>query len=415
MDEQFPDPFGEAFSHLGQRITQAVSLAAAAGQQFWDWRAQHKAARAAKDKERERRYRELEEVALDDAREIWKHALNPVWRADADLESVAHAWGAALQFGDDKYRDANEAEAVVIERLAADLARNGSDPEPYEQAEADARRARAAANYAKEAAAAMDACEARLRELHPHAMSHYDRFRANDFSRADAMWASASFFDRDPNIKPIGPNSQLERGGPEPAPRPGNGDDMPASPESGFTRSEWETWKTEVRARAALARLEDRALRADRGVLSKDDLRTALESAIELPNLSDAALDRLVEEHMRQRATSQGERSFEQSLAATAERERAAHLGQAKDDPRTVLDERTDELADAGRTTSRADAATARAYASRNAAVFLSLERAGQGDIRSSVHDAARRRSTSVPSDTKRTPPATGPHHRPGR
>lgn len=72
---------------------------------------------------------------------------------DASLGEVAHAWGSAL---------------------------------PYENAD-------------PQAAAALDACERRLRELHPHAMGIYDRLRQNEgLSRADAMRTAAPEFLKRP-------------------------------------------------------------------------------------------------------------------------------------------------------------------------------------------------------------------------
>ena len=75
---------------------------------------------------------------------------------DASLGEVAHAWGSAL---------------------------------PYEHVDA-------------RAAAALDACERRLRELHPYAMGIYDRLRQNEgLSRADAMRTAAPEFLKRPAPK----------------------------------------------------------------------------------------------------------------------------------------------------------------------------------------------------------------------
>ena len=76
---------------------------------------------------------------------------------DASLSEVAHAWGSAL---------------------------------PYENAD-------------PRAVAALDACERRLRELHPHAMGIYDRLRTNEgLNRADAMRTAAPEFLKHPRRAP---------------------------------------------------------------------------------------------------------------------------------------------------------------------------------------------------------------------
>jgi len=76
---------------------------------------------------------------------------------DASLGEAARAWGSAL---------------------------------PYENAD-------------PRAAVTLDACEMRLRELHPYAMGIYDRLRQNEgLSRTDAMRSAAAEFLKHPRPRP---------------------------------------------------------------------------------------------------------------------------------------------------------------------------------------------------------------------
>ena len=90
------------------------------------------------------------------ARANWAPALHPEWLADASLTEVARAWGAAL---------------------------------PYENADPGA-------------AVALDACEMRLRDLHPYGMRSYDQLREGGLSRADAMRTAAPEFLKHPRPRP---------------------------------------------------------------------------------------------------------------------------------------------------------------------------------------------------------------------
>ena len=100
--------------------------------------------------------------ALAAARANWAPALHPEWLADASLPEVARAWGAAL---------------------------------PYENADPGA-------------AVALDACEMRLRDLHPYAMRSYDQIRKGGLSRADAMRTAAPEFLKHPRPRPAPKDAQ---------------------------------------------------------------------------------------------------------------------------------------------------------------------------------------------------------------
>jgi hypothetical protein len=96
------------------------------------------------------------------ARARWAPALHPEWLADASLTEVARAWGSAV---------------------------------PYENADPGA-------------AVALDACEMRLRDLHPYAMRHYDKLRKAGASRYDAMRSAAPEFLKHPRPRPAPQDAQ---------------------------------------------------------------------------------------------------------------------------------------------------------------------------------------------------------------
>jgi len=100
--------------------------------------------------------------ALAAARAGWAPALHPEWLADASLTEAARAWGSAL---------------------------------PYETADPGA-------------AGALDACEMRLRDLHPYAMRRYDQSRKGGLSRADAMRTAAPEFLKHPRPRPAPKDAQ---------------------------------------------------------------------------------------------------------------------------------------------------------------------------------------------------------------
>lgn len=113
------------------------------------------AAKKAADAQAQRAEARAQRAALGEARSRWVRAHDRKWLRQANLPDVARAWGAAAPYADD----------------------NAS------------------------AAFAVRNCEERLRDLHPHAMSHYDRLRRYRKNRLDAMTLAAPFFTRDPNVR----------------------------------------------------------------------------------------------------------------------------------------------------------------------------------------------------------------------
>ena len=143
-----PDPVTQSAAAAGQKLAELSAVAALLAQILAQVRARH--AMQAADRAA------LEEADRAAIRAKWAPALHPEWLADATLPEAARAWGAAL-------------------------AQEGAD---------------AAAETA------LDAAEARLRELHPYAMAIYDRLRGEGLPRDEAMRQAVPAFLLDPRPRP---------------------------------------------------------------------------------------------------------------------------------------------------------------------------------------------------------------------
>ncbi|MEV5831553.1 hypothetical protein AB0L25_38930 [Spirillospora sp. NPDC052242] len=230
--QQHPDPITEGFIHSGQRLVQIITIAVAIQQGNERRKARLMAAQQARNAEAERIEREAGKAAFQEARTRWSPAHDSKWLRQARLQDVAQAWGAAV---------------------------------PY-----------AADNAA--AASAVRKCEERLRDLHPHAMSHYDRFREDGKDHLEAMREAAPFFTRDPNVRtgdPAPRRAELEEG---------TGARWAATVH-GPDRREWDEARQERRARHIADRLQE-GLDLDPG-----QLRTTLEA---MTNLSDEVITKAV-------------------------------------------------------------------------------------------------------------------------
>jgi len=171
----YPDPVAQAVTSAGQKLAEFAAVAALLAQVT----AQFRARRAMQDAGR---------VALEDAdraaaRARWAPALDRGWLADAGLRDVARAWGSAL---------------------------------PYEDADAAAREA-------------LDAAEARLREMHPYGMRAYDTLRDGGRARAEAMREAAPEFLKHPRPRPA--PRDAHQGRYLTAPSPAAGERTPAPPD----------------------------------------------------------------------------------------------------------------------------------------------------------------------------------------
>ena len=161
-NEVHHDLFGEALSQSGQRLAQLGSLLASWAMVEARRAERRHAAAAARSEDELRALREQERAAYQLARAGWGPSGDRQWMASAGLIETARAWSAAAAYAD-------------------------ADPA---------------------AAAAVDRCEARLRELHPYAMAAYDRMRGEGAGSFDAMREALPLFARAPHARPGGPSPQ---------------------------------------------------------------------------------------------------------------------------------------------------------------------------------------------------------------
>ena len=196
------NPLGEAVSQSGQRLAQLASLLTSWAMVEARRIDRRNAAKAARSEQELRELREQERAAWELARAGWAPAEDQRWLAGAGLVHVARAWSAAAAYAD-------------------------ADPG---------------------AATALARCESRLRQLHPYAMSWYDRQRAQGAGLFDAMKDALPLFARAGRVRPGGPaprhpaleagisdqpaapGSTWDRGGPSAA-------DVAASPPTGHDAS----------------------------------------------------------------------------------------------------------------------------------------------------------------------------------
>lgn len=153
--EYHADPLREATAHGVERAVRLASIAAASVQVLAQVRAHRHREQAQRVARLDRAHRDHERAVREATRLQWAPALDGRWLRTADLLEVARVWGAAVPYA-------------------------GNDPS---------------------AAEAVKKCEARLRQLHPHGMSHYDRLRGQGLGPAEAMREAAVFFARDPNVR----------------------------------------------------------------------------------------------------------------------------------------------------------------------------------------------------------------------
>ncbi|MFA1551785.1 hypothetical protein [Actinomadura chokoriensis] len=229
MSQQYPDPIAEGLQHSGQRLVQIVSAAVGVQQALAQRRSRLKTVQQARDEKAHRAQAQLRRAALADARSRWDRAHDRKWLREANLLDVAEAWGAAVP-----YADGNASAALAARR-----------------------------------------CEEQLRRLHPHAMSHYDRFRAEGTDPLQAMKQAAPFFTRDPNVRtgdPAPENAELHEG---------TGTEW-AARVHGPDRAEWEQARQEQRATQLADELRTK-LRSQGRDPQPEELRMVLEITTNLP------------------------------------------------------------------------------------------------------------------------------------
>ncbi|MDL4770712.1 hypothetical protein [Actinomadura xylanilytica] len=228
--EQHPDPIAEGFTHSGQRMVQIVALAAVVQQTCTQYKDRLRAARETREAEAEQAATRDLKAAFEEARSRWAPAHDRQWLRDADLLHVAQAWGAAVPYA----ADHTSAASVVAK------------------------------------------CEERLRGLHPHAMSHYDRFREHGQDPLSAMSNAGTYFTRNPNVRTG-----------DPAPRR---PELPEGTEPNWPatihtpdRTEPEEARQEQRARKIIDELGER-LRIQGRDVDPTQMRTVLEVTTNLPD-----------------------------------------------------------------------------------------------------------------------------------
>jgi hypothetical protein len=270
------NPLEDALSHGSQRVAQVASLAAAMSQVVMQRRMLAGARRTfGRDRNSLRVLADQQRMLHQQARLTWTPALDAQWLANADLIQVARAWAAAAAHAD-------------------------MDPS---------------------AALAQRRCEARLRSLHPYAMTYYDRLRGDGMDALDAMREAAPMFARPATARPGDPGSpRLTLG-------PGTGADAilitepgPGEP-MGTAGVPDEAERAELRGQQIIDRLQARVRAAGRPELGADEIAIFLEETTNLP--TD------VIERLAQRAGVPGQARGEDRQAVPPSRDHAPELDAA--------------------------------------------------------------------------------------
>ncbi|ROO88084.1 hypothetical protein EDD29_5741 [Actinocorallia herbida] len=166
MNEHHADPFHDAVSEGGQRLVQILAAATIGKRTFMEWRERRRSAAAAREHLAAQAADSLIAASYADAYTAFSRALDPAWLREASLLETAQAWGTAI-------------------------------PHIHEK---------------PDATQAVSLCEERLRHLHPHGMSHYDRFRTDGADHLTAMRAALPYLARDPRTHtghPAAPKPEL--------------------------------------------------------------------------------------------------------------------------------------------------------------------------------------------------------------
>ncbi|GAA2731526.1 hypothetical protein [Actinocorallia aurantiaca] len=162
MTEQNIDPFQEALAQGGQRLVQLVAVGSLTTRGILNFQERRRAARQAEDEASQREAEAEIAAAYSQAYTRFARALDPTWLKKAPFLEVLEMWTEAVPFANDR----PDATRAVIR------------------------------------------CEERLRGLHPHGMSHYDRFREAGNERLDAMRESLPYLARDPGVRTGQPGRQ---------------------------------------------------------------------------------------------------------------------------------------------------------------------------------------------------------------
>ena len=234
IPDQHPDPVTEAMYVAARETVQLGALVTGAVRTMMRQRAR----RARLRLEREERARAVlkarERAEHAAARTKWAPASEPRWLSGAGLVDTATAWCAAVPFAD-----------------------------------------HASPGFDREAAAAVQNCEKRLRDLHPHAMARYDRLRDDGLGHVQAMRATAPLFTRPPRVHDLDvrPLAALAAGD-------GAGESWSVMIH-GPSREEFEAAMRDRRDERG-QRIAQR-LREDGTLITAEELRARLETSTNLP------------------------------------------------------------------------------------------------------------------------------------
>jgi hypothetical protein len=226
IPESHPDPFAEAARDAARDAAQLATIVLAMGRVAVQYH-QHRS-------EQERRAQEAEKEAERNATRLrWAPGNDRDWLRTAGLVDTATVWSAAVPYA-------------------------GSDDS---------------------ALSSVQNCERRLRDLHPYAMSRYDRLRADGIGPVEAMAEAVPLFARPRHAyeQPASPRAALQPGdGIEPSWALSGFDPDPAEEQAIAERQL-------RRGRWIVDGLQGRAWQDGRPPLTEAEQRAALESATTLP------------------------------------------------------------------------------------------------------------------------------------
>jgi hypothetical protein len=229
------DVIDEAIRAAARDTVAIASILTALIREGFQFRARVERLREEKDEQARRGQQALLDAEHAAARARWAPGNDRVWLREAGLLEVVEVWAAAVPFAD-------------------------RSRELFEQS----------------AASAVLNCENRIRDIHPYAMSRYDRLRADGMGPAEAMYEALPLFTR--------PAHAYEQAGvARPALDPGDGFGYQwAATVYGPTRSEMEDAQQRQRGAQILEQVQDRAIRAGQMPLTRDEQRVALETTTSL-------------------------------------------------------------------------------------------------------------------------------------
>jgi hypothetical protein len=153
IPEQHPDPFNEAVHSAARDAKRLAAVTIALGRVLVHHKLQQDRIAAERSAGARRLMQAKARAEMAAARAQWSPANDPAWLRNASLTETAQAWAAAVPY---------------------------ADP--------------ATDQFVRSAQTAVVNTEARLRDLHPYAMSRYDRLRADGLGPAEAMAESVHLF-----------------------------------------------------------------------------------------------------------------------------------------------------------------------------------------------------------------------------